>query len=307
MNQKNFSIKCYDLNIDEVIILDNNKQQLLWLLQDTTPMDYYCDDCDKSKTFMQNSLKSVATTSKYNGLESLNMFKLTMEEDKIKYSDSSYSSTTSNELYLFSNMNLYIFKEFKCPSCEKRIVMIFDYDGKSIKKIYQSYQNTLINEDEMKRFKKLKLLDENDILELSKANKCKTLGMSIASFVYLRRVFENMLDKIYNREKEKIKLEKTKVEFSSLPIKEKVSLLKAYLPTLLNEKSSNAKYGELYKILSEGIHNLDEKTCDSLFNFLIELILLILEKEQSMKKEEQYLKQLSQTYNTIFNTDNPKE
>lgn len=307
MNQKNFSIKCYDLNIDEVIILDNNKQQLLWLLQDTTPMDYYCDDCDKSKTFMQNSLKSVATTSKYNELESLNMFKLTMEEDKIKYSDSLYSSTTSNELYLFSNMNLYIFKEFKCPSCEKRIVMIFDYDGKSIKKIYQSYQNTLINEDEMKRFKKLKLLDENDILELSKANKCKTLGMSIASFVYLRRVFENMLDKIYNREKEKIKLEKTKVEFSSLPIKEKVSLLKAYLPTLLNEKSSNAKYGELYKILSEGIHNLDEKTCDSLFNFLIELILLILEKEQSMKKEEQYLKQLSQTYNTIFNKDNPKE
>lgn len=307
MNQKNFSIKCYDLNIDEVIILDNNKQQLLWLLQDTTPMDYYCDDCDKSKTFMQNRLKSVATTSKYNGLESLNMFKLTMEEDKIKYSDSLYSSTTSNELYLFSNMNLYIFKEFKCPSCEKRIVMIFDYDGKSIKKIYQSYQNTLINEDEMKRFKKLKLLDENDILELSKANKCKTLGMSIASFVYLRRVFENMLDKIYNREKEKIKLEKTKVEFSSLPIKEKVSLLKAYLPTLLNEKSSNAKYGELYKILSEGIHNLDEKTCDSLFNFLIELILLILEKEQSMKKEEQYLKQLSQTYNTIFNKDNPKE
>ena len=69
----------------------------------------------------------------------------------------------------------------------------------------------------------------------------------------------------------------------------------------------NAKYGELYKILSEGIHNLDEKTCDSLFDFLIELILLILEKEQSMKKEEQYLKQLSQTYNTIFNKDNPKE
>lgn len=307
MNQKNFSIKCYDLNIDEVIILDNNKQQLLWLLQDTTPMDYYCDDCDKSKTFMQNSSKSVATTSKYNGLESLNMFKLTMEEDKIKYSDNLYSSTTSNELYLFSDMNLYIFKEFKCPSCEKRIVMLFDYDGKSIKKIYQSFQNNLINEDEMKRFKKLKLLDENDILELSKANKCKTLGMSIASFVYLRRVFENMLDKIYNREKEKIKLEKTKVVFSSLPIKEKVSLLKAYLPTLLNEKSSNAKYGELYKILSEGIHNLDEKTCDSLFDFLIELILLILEKEQSMKKEEQYLKQLSQTYNTIFNKDNPKE
>lgn len=307
MCQKNFSIKCYSLNIDEVIILDNNKQQLLWLLQDTTPMDYYCDVCDKSKTFMQNSLKSVATASKYNGLESLNMFKLTMEEDKIKYSDSAYFSTTSNELYLFSDMNLYIFKEFKCPSCEKRIVVIFDYDGKSIKKIYQSYQNTLINENEMKRFKKLKLLDENDILVLSKANKCKTLGMSIASFVYLRKVFENMLDKIYNREKEKIKLEKTKVEFSSLPIKEKVSLLKAYLPTLLNEKSSNAKYGELYKILSEGIHNLDEKTCDSLFDFLIELILLILEKEQSMKKEEQYLKQLSQTYNTIFNKDNPKE
>ncbi len=53
-----------------------------------------------SKTFMQNNLKSVAITSKYNGLESLNMFKLTMEEDKIKYFDSSYSSTSSNELYL---------------------------------------------------------------------------------------------------------------------------------------------------------------------------------------------------------------
>lgn len=53
-----------------------------------------------SKTFMQNNLKLVAITSKYNGLESLNMFKLTMEEDEIKYFDSSYSSTSSNELYL---------------------------------------------------------------------------------------------------------------------------------------------------------------------------------------------------------------
>lgn len=305
MNNKTFSISCYNLNIDGNVILENNKEQLLWFLLDTTPMDFYCDNCDKSKTFMQNSLKPVATTFKFNGLESLNLFNLKMEKEKITYCESSYSSAT--ELYLFSDMNMYIFKGFKCPNCENKIVMIFDYDGKSIKKIYQSSQNTLINEDEMKRFKKLKLLDESDILELEKANKCKNLGMSIASFVYLRRIFENMLDKIYNREKSKIKLEKKEVPFSNLPIKEKVSLLKAYLPTLLNQQSSNAKYGELYKILSEGIHNLDEKTCDSLFDFLTELILLILEKEQSMKKEEQYLKQLSQTYNTIFNNSNPKE
>ena len=121
------------MNIDEVIILDNNKQQLLWLLQDTTPMDYYCDDCDKSKTFMQNSLKSVATTSKYNGLESLNMFKLTMEEDKIKYSDNLYSSTTSNELYLFSDINLYIF----IYNIEKRLYMnILFIDNCKLEKKY---------------------------------------------------------------------------------------------------------------------------------------------------------------------------
>lgn len=299
MTKKEFSIKCYNSNIDESIELTNIKEQLLWLLQDNTPMDYYCDSCDKSKTFIQNNSKAVATTSKYNGLESLNLYKLTMEEDKIKYSDNSYSNVSS-ELYLFSNMNLYIFKEFKCPSCEKRIIMIFDYDGKYITKIYQSFQNTLINDDEIKRFKKLKLLDENDITELGKANKCKKLGLSVASFVYLRRIFENMLERIYEREKSNIKIEKD-LQFSNLLIKEKISLLKPYLPTLLNEKSSNGKYGELYKILSEGIHKLDENTCNSLFDFLTEIILLILEKEQSIKKEEQYLKQLSQTYDTIFN------
>ena len=109
-----------------------------------------------------------------------------------------------------------------------------------------------------------------------------------------------MLERIYEREESNIKIEKD-LQFSNLLIKEKISLLKPYLPTLLNEKSSNGKYGELYKILSEGIHKLDENTCNSLFDFLTEIILLILEKEQSIKKEEQYLKQLSQTYNTIFN------
>ena len=66
MTKKEFSIKCYNSNIDESIELTNIKEQLLWLLQDNTPMDYYCDSCDKSKTFIQNNSKAVATTSKYN-------------------------------------------------------------------------------------------------------------------------------------------------------------------------------------------------------------------------------------------------
>ena len=146
------------------------------------------------------------------------------------------------------------------------------------------------------------------IMEISKIiqKKINNVVFTQLPIFFEQRFYIFLLDKIYNREKSKLKLDKETIPFSNLPIKEKVSLLKSYLPTLLNEQSSNAKYGELYKILSEGIHNLDEKTCDSLFDFLTELILLILEKEQSIKKEEQYLKQLSQTYNAIFNK-NPKE
>lgn len=45
----------------------------------------------------------------------------------------------------------------------------------------------------MQQFKKMKLLNDDDLKELNKANQCKKLGMNIASFVYMRRIFENML------------------------------------------------------------------------------------------------------------------
>lgn len=151
----------------------------------------------------------------------------------------------------------------------------------------------------------MKLLSENDLKELYKSNQCKKLGMTVASFVYMRRIFENMLQRIYEEHNTEITLKDPSKKFTDLYVKDKVKLLKPYLPILISENSTSDKYIKLYKLLSKGIHKLDEDVCEGLYNIIKELLLMILEKEIERKKNEKNLMELENNFNIIFN-DNKK-
>ena len=125
-----------------------------------------------------------------------------------------------------------------------------------------------------------KILGEEEYKEFARGIGLAAHGVGIGSFVYLRRVFENLIEEAYTKAQAENK------EFSNKYLKarmdEKIKMVKDYLPEFLVENRS------LYAILSTGIHDLTEDECLQYFETVkigIEQILdeKIIQKEKSEK------------------------
>ena len=126
------------------------------------------------------------------------------------------------------------------------------------------------------------------------------MGYNIASFVYIRRIFETLLQRIYIENKDNVKIPEKRNNFEECTTKEKVNCLKNYLPQILNNSNDTDYYNKMYKLLSEGIHKLDEEICDNLFNALYGCVVMILEKESERKKAEKRIEDVNKNFNEIF-------
>ena len=118
--------------------------------------------------------------------------------------------------------------------------------------------------------------------EFSKAIGLFAHGIGIGSFVYLRRIIENLVFDKYNEVPENLEISNT--EFMRLKFDEKIEALKPYLPEVLVANKN------IYGIVSKGIHELSEEECREMFPYIkagIELILdsLLAEKERKSKEK----------------------
>jgi hypothetical protein len=115
-----------------------------------------------------------------------------------------------------------------------------------------------------------KLLEGPMRNELHKAIGLAAHGVGIGSFVYLRRVFEQMLDK----HQIELAAKGTKIDgYKDLHVDQKIRALKAVLPPFLVSNSA------IYGILSKGIHELSEDECLEAFPAIKSGIILILEQD----------------------------
>jgi|SRR5215217_4524306 len=113
-----------------------------------------------------------------------------------------------------------------------------------------------------------KILSKEKLNEFTKALGLVSHGIGIGSFVYLRRIFEYLIEKAY--EKAKLQGDWKNEKFPSLKMNEKIESLKNYLPEFLLENR------QMYGILSIGVHSLSEDECLEHFDAVrigIELIL----------------------------------
>lgn len=305
MKKEDIFFKVYNLDIGESIeITENNAETIFNFIIDRSAYDHYCNNCNRIKTFIQSQKQSVIVDGTFNDNHAINMYNPNLNDKVITYEKSNYSSLSNNSstITIYDiNSRFFIFKKLECPTCDEKLTMIFLYEKNCIAKVYQSFISDIIKDEDIQQFKKMKLLNEDDLKELNNANKCKKLGMNIASFVYMRRIFENMLQRIYEAHQSEVTIKDSSKKFIDLFVKDKVKLLKPYLPILMNKEVSSDKYIKLYKLLSEGIHKLNEDICESLYNIIKELLLMILEKEMQEKKNRKNLTELETSFNKIFN------
>lgn len=127
----------------------------------------------------------------------------------------------------------------------------------------------------------LKLLDEDYVSYYKKACSLYSFDTCIGAMVYLRRIFEKLLIDTFNINKENISINEE--EFKKKRVEEKVRILKEYLPEILQEEGVN----RIYTKISNGIHNLSENECQTIFTILKEAIEeILIEKIHTEERKE---------------------
>lgn len=137
---------------------------------------------------------------------------------------------------------------------------------------------------ELHKIQKYRSILKRDYKDFSKAIGLYSHGIGAGSYVYLRRIFENLIN-----EQKEVAIQSdsslSEIEFAEKRMDEKIQYIKNFLPETLVENR------KIYSILSKGIHELSEDDCLSMFPSLelgIEIILdwKLVEKEKQEKENQ---------------------
>lgn len=134
------------------------------------------------------------------------------------------------------------------------------------------------------------ILGEDRYKEFTRGVGLAASGVGIGSYVYIRRVFDSLIKDAFENANSLGEVTQEQYDAAKYVV-DKIGLLKKYLPKFLVENKS------LYKILSKGIHELDEKTCLTYFPALELSIIRILKDKKRMIEdldEEKIAKQAVQ-------------
>ena len=182
---------------------------------------------------------------------------------------------------------------FLCQRYYDKITIVVFHDPKNsiLMKVGQFPSVADIHIGQVKQYDKV--LEKPILKEFTKAIGLAANGVGIGSFVYLRRIFENLIYEVLEEAKDVIDIEVFKVQ----RMDEKIDTLKNYLPPFIVENK------QIYGILSKGIHELEEEECLAYFDCMRNSIELILNERlvqiEKKKKEEQVKKSIQEIASKI--------
>lgn len=197
-----------------------------------------------------------------------------------------FTRNTSESDIIFYHGHLqhgYKMHYFNCARSKKHklaFVLYISEEHSTIQKVGQNPSVADLNMHDVKKY--ASVLSKGYFNELKKAIGLAAHGVGVGSFVYLRRIFESLI--------EEAKAEALKDDsfdeqaFRTAKMNDKIKMLSGHLPSFLIENH------QLYGILSKGVHELSEQECLDAFPVVkvgIELILdeHIVEKQRRAKIE----------------------
>lgn len=223
-------------------ITDDYIEDALNLINFRGNIDAYCLSCGKSSTFH-------------------------CENENYQYHRSAVKSDRKFEL------------SFTCSRNENhKIIFYFCVENNQMQKIGQ--YPSLANHYTPKLKKYRKILGEEKYTEFNRAIGLKAHGVGIGSFVYLRRIFEGLIEEAHTLATQEANWDEDK--YIKAKMLEKVDLLKNVLPELLIQNKI------VYSVLSKGIHELSEDECLQYFDVVQLFIEVFL--DEKLEQQERKLK-----------------
>lgn len=157
------------------------------------------------------------------------------------------------------------------------IMLLLNAEDNSIMKVGQYPSIASVHIGQIQDYKGV--LSKEELKEFTRAIGLAANGVGIGSFVYLRRIFENLIQSAYEKALKEDAIDKE--QYAKGRMKDKIALLHDYLPETLVEMK------EVYNILSKGIHELSEEECLQYFDAMKNGIEFILDDKLEQKRKEQ--------------------
>ncbi|WP_342535716.1 hypothetical protein MHI04_10905 [Lysinibacillus sp. FSL K6-1151] len=226
---------------------------------DNLQFDCYCPECSKESTFL-----------------------MVKNEYYIQPSIGSAMRTESTT-FLFDRLYRFGIPKTQIFSCQRNQNHIFTYNFYfKDKQLIKTGQYPSMADIEIPSIQKYKNLLKRDYSDFSKAIGLHSHGVGAGSFVYLRRIFENLIEEIHQEYLQSDHWDDDLYQRSRMD--DKIKLLQDKLPEVLVENRA------IYGIMSKGIHELSEDECLALFPDVklgIELILdeKLYEQEKQSKRK----------------------
>lgn len=218
----------------------------------TGTLDMYCSGCKDTSTF-KSLVKSTVAYANYSNAKSS-----TGSLTGFSKVDSEFETLNKTRYYKVS---------FSCTrECGHLVDFYIQvYDGK-LSKVGQYPSLYDLNKSGIRQYEKI--LSPIYIEEFNKAISLASSGIGIGSFVYLRRIFESLIEEAHIKAAETENWQEDIYQKST--VDQKINILREHLPAFLVENRI------IYSVLSKGIHELSEKECLDSFEPVklgIELIL----------------------------------
>ncbi len=242
----------------EIVITEANLEKVSGLLDFSDTIDTYCIYCDKESVFETNDIAG-------SGVPKLRVY--------TKYKTETYLTSS----YICTRSSAHVYTSY------------FRIYGSTIQKVGQFPSVADLQIPQIQKYRKL--LGNEEFKEFTRAIGLAAHGVGIGSFVYLRRIFEGLIEEAHSAASQNH--ESNEEEYRASRIEDRILLLKDLLPKFLVQHRS------IYSILSKGIHELSEQKCLKYFNPIrvgIELILDEKIKELDRKEKE---KKASETISKI--------
>ncbi len=280
---------------DTINITEANIDDLCDLIEGKIKLSEYCCECKEMRVFTmepitfvfeidekRREIRSLAVELKnYQGLQKMRMPPPGGFVEERKWNWTNWQTEKATRIMVFS---------YVCAmDASHHIDYIVLANNSSMKKIGQFPSVADLAFSGLDEFKKD--IDKESMREFRRAIGLYAQGIGVGSYVYLRRIFERILDVAKQEAEEENTVDMS--HYNSMRVTEKIQLLKEYLPDII---STNPV---IYGILSKGIHELSEEDCITYFPVLQEAIIMVLNQWAHKRKEREALKRIGTSISSI--------
>lgn len=281
---------------DSISINESNINELCDVIGGKIKLSEYCAECKEMRVFTMEPISFVFEIDE----EKRQMRSLAEElvsHQHIQQMDKTPrpGGTVDSHEWYWTNWQtekatrIMVFPFVCAMDADHHLDYIVRTDGNVMVKIGQYPSFADLSFPELDEFKKD--IDKASMKEFRRAIGLHAQGIGVGSYVYLRRIFERILEAAKSQATNDQAVDLS--NYDSMRVSERIKLLKGYLPDIVSSNPS------IYGIVSKGIHELSEDDCIKYFPVLQEAIFMILRQWSQKRKEQDAIKKLEASISSI--------